>query len=114
MQVQCINNQNKNINYSGLYKIPAKNIGEKVFTLVKEHKCVNVPSSYLAPKFWYILTPDNKEIEDVFENAFLENVGKYWKVDIKDVLNKQVCETLFGVRKTLDNGKEDWVEREVK
>lgn len=36
MQVQPINNQNKNINFSGLYKIPAKGIGETVSNLVEK------------------------------------------------------------------------------
>ena len=37
MQVQSVNNQNKNINFSGLYKIPAKGIGETVSTLLSAY-----------------------------------------------------------------------------
>lgn len=113
MQVQSVNNQNKNINFSGLYKIPAKGIGETVSNLVEKHNCLKVPSSYLAPKYWYILTPESKEVEEEFEKTFLEHLGKYWKAHFRLGFNRQVCEKIFETTKLVDN-KENWVEAEVK
>ena len=114
MQVQSINNQNNQPHFNALYKIPTKNISEKVVELADKYKCTKCPSNYLAPEFWYILTPNTKKAEKEFEKAFLENGGKYWKADIKDILNKQICETIFWVRKAFDNGKEEWVEGKAK
>lgn len=109
MQIHSINNQNVNIGFNGLYKIPANNIGEKVLSLVEEYQCLHIPSSDLANKYWYILTPENTEAEQKFEEAFLEEPGKYWKVDIKKTLSRDICKSLFDRRKMLDGYEERWV-----
>ena len=75
MQVQSVNNQNNQPHFNALYKIPAKNIGEKVVKLVDKYKCTQCPSSYLAPKFYYILTPDTKKVEEEFEKHFWKMVA---------------------------------------
>lgn len=108
MQVQSINNQNKSINFSGLYKIPAKGIGETVSNLVEKHNCLKVPSSHLANAYWYILTPEVEEVEEEFEKTFLEHLGTYWKAHFRIGFNSQVCEMIFNTTKLID-GKEDWV-----
>lgn len=109
MQVQSINKQNNQPHFKALYKVPRENINEKVLELVEKYKCARCPSGYLAPRYWYILTPNTKNAEKQFEKAFLENGGKYWKASLTDILNKQICETIFFVRKAFDNGKEEWV-----
>ena len=112
MKVQSIGNQRKSINFSGLYKIPAENIGESIANLVDKHNCLIVPSAQFAPKYWYVLTPEAKETEEDFEKAFLEHLGTYWKAHFRTGFNRQVCERIFETTKLIDN-KENWVTAEV-
>ena len=112
MQVQSVNNQNKNVNFSGLYKIPAKNIGSNIISLSNKHNCLTVPSAHAAPEYWYVLTPEANKIEAEFENAFLQYLGKYWKADFRLGFNRQVCEMIFKTTKLIDN-KENWVNATV-
>lgn len=114
MQVQSISNQNNQPHFNAFYKIPTKNITKEVFELVEKYNCTKCPSNYLAPEFWYILTPDTKIAQKKIEKAILKAGGKFWKADLKNILNKQICETIFKVRQAFDNGKEEWVEGKSK
>ncbi len=113
MKVQSIGKQSKNINFSGLYKIPAENIGESIVNLADKYNCLCVPSAQLANKYWYVLTPETKETEEEFEKAFLEHLGTYWKAHFRAGFNSQVCEKIFATTKLIDNG-ENWVTAEDK
>ena len=109
MRVSAINNNS----FTGIYKLPSK-IGYHTDTFINEHMGnMVVTSSYNENyKFLYVITKDDKEFEQEFENAIKKDYGKYCKLNplMKLWINGNIAQAAFKTQKALNNGKENWVD----
>jgi|GEM_PF-5781281 len=105
--------QNSNMSFKGIYKVPAKSITDDLEQDVYRYKMGLVPSSQIAPEYFYIIAPNNKKIEQELEQEILYTGGKYWKSKpIKEIANRKLCEQIFNLNKSMDDNKENWIQAE--
>lgn len=111
MRISAINNNN----FTGIYKLPNR-IGYHTEKFINENtnqdnRNMAVTSSYNENyKFLYVITKDDKEFEQKFENAIKRDYGKYCKLSpLMDIwVNGNIAQAAFKTQKALNNG-ENWI-----
>ena len=107
------------INFAGIYKTDKNTVSsintaqfiERNMFYKEKNLCITTSTSDNYTTY-YILTKDDDKLEKELENCIKRDCGKYWKAEPLQKLwiNKNIAEQIFKTEKTLNSGKENWVD----